>query len=612
MRITNYGVRLLATTLITLSVFRMTGYGDEGNNVESLSPAERQLARSAELIRSKSLRDREAGLLGLRNLITEESHPRNLRRRAHELCASYIRVLPSPSDRKPALDHLQAAIDLTEDTYEIARLSESLASAMLNLESDANGVCEILLPWVQRLDELPRDTQRNILETLTAALIKLEREEDALQCVTLLLDRNLVKDRDHQVALLARKVVLTDEDARLEPVLAELKNALAEGSDWNLVITFRNLVPVERHLLDRGRAADMVGLLKVMLETMVGSRGADPVILRNKMADLIERSLNDPRSARSLLEENLSFLPEASEDSSLRRVLHQSLCNLIRLQLISDGKNINGLKRNLLAVSSSDASLMQTSYDSLLAGPMSESDVTGLADEIYRIIAAEIENAPLVLAAQEALVRVLMKRRETSDEALREAVILFRLTEPSSADSAAELVSAAFKACDLNLARANQFLRFLCFGAAGEDGLPGNDDDIANPLREIPVPANPERNALYENLVMGGRPERVFDYSAMARVHVLMGRPEEAFDCLIDEFRDCPPAQSEVQAAAEKLSALVLSHTFDADLAEQLMSYLNYGIEDKDQGEDTSDKNKLPDMFEQIRSRLRAVASDRL
>jgi tetratricopeptide (TPR) repeat protein len=114
-------------------------------------------------------------------------------------------------------------------------------------------------------------------------------------------------------------------------------------------------------------------------------------------------------------------------------------------------------------------------------------------------------------------------------EALSAAKVLFDIAwDEERMVQACAVVASRLKAIDGNLSRANTFLKFQKFGPQGEDGK----GPIANPLKDVPYPADPERlKALKAGLDRAG--DSAVGARQRALLWILQGQPKEA----LKEFR---------------------------------------------------------------------------
>jgi tetratricopeptide (TPR) repeat protein len=137
------------------------------------------------------------------------------------------------------------------------------------------------------------------------------------------------------------------------------------------------------------------------------------------------------------------------------------------------------------------------------------------------------------LSAQLSIVEVL-RRQDRNEEAIRAARIALDAS-PDRSNIAARVSTIAdtLRRIDNHVGRANQAINFQRFGPSGEDGKPGTDDDLKDPLPAFGYPSYPERERAFEKV----RKEAGDDSEASrlrAYTYLYTGKPKQA----LQHFRD--------------------------------------------------------------------------
>jgi hypothetical protein len=246
--------------------------------------------------------------------------------------------------------------------------------------------------------------------------------------------------------------------------------------------------------------------------------------------------------------------------------------------------------------------LTQAVGDLLNAG----ADEKALAEACDLLRGKVATSEPTVGDGCQPLVVDLLRRTGRMDEAVQEAKVFFLTSSDTTLQQAIQLVASTFKAADMNLVRANRFLRYQKSGPAGEDGKPGTPDDLTDVLAEIPPVADPARNALYE-AGLKAVPATAAVYQQKSRLFLYLGRSVEAFEALKMGFVVCPPDQVQLQTATDAITGFVIRLTRDVTAAENIVKYIMYAEAGPDGAAGTADDigNPLPG----IEAKLKALAA---
>ena len=118
---------------------------------------------------------------------------------------------------------------------------------------------------------------------------------------------------------------------------------------------------------------------------------------------------------------------------------------------------------------------------------------------------------------------------------------------------AMDMVGRCFKVKDGSVARLNKFLQFQKSGVAGEDGKTGTEDDLTDPLAEITMPENPERDKTYQQ-TMVGQPDTLLGYRTKGYVYLLWDKPKNALSEFKRAYEACPIDEKSIQATVNDIT----------------------------------------------------------
>jgi len=176
---------------------------------------------------------------------------------------------------------------------------------------------------------------------------------------------------------------------------------------------------------------------------------------------------------------------------------------------------------------------------------------------------------------QRKIVESLVKKGALEEAIKAARVCLDAATDDKGLADQVRLVAEIFKSMDKNLGRANALINYHRSGPDGEDGKPGTDDDLKNPLDGYPYPAYPERDrAFAEARKRAGDDARAMRFRALT--YLYSGHPKEALRCFMDAFGRCMP--DELQQTGQDMILLgaraVRGHAVGLD---GFFHFVNYG-----------------------------------
>ena len=109
----------------------------------------------------------------------------------------------------------------------------------------------------------------------------------------------------------------------------------------------------------------------------------------------------------------------------------------------------------------------------------------------------------------------------------------FTARGPKRMTQATGEIATALKAIDGHVHRANRFLLYQHHGPAGADGEPGTDDDLTNPLSDLPsgywakhAPPDKQLDAAFQ-AAMAEQPDTHLGHRARGRLYLAWGKPDQ-------------------------------------------------------------------------------------
>jgi len=149
-------------------------------------------------------------------------------------------------------------------------------------------------------------------------------------------------------------------------------------------------------------------------------------------------------------------------------------------------------------------------------------------------------------------------------------------------------VATALKAIDGDVFRANQYLLFQTYGAAGKDGKTGTADDLTDPLKGIPIQLPPDRmQALDKEIQTCGA-----DYQGVRRQAYLLlsaNRAEEGLKKMLDAYALSDINAASLQTAILDVAAAIKGMDGNVFRANRYLLYQKYGKAGADGKEGTPD-----------------------
>ncbi len=195
-------------------------------------------------------------------------------------------------------------------------------------------------------------------------------------------------------------------------------------------------------------------------------------------------------------------------------------------------------------------------------------------------------------AIQGALVDVLMAARRYP-EACREAKVLMNTCSSRNLQSAVAKTALVLKAADGNLLRANAFLEYQKFLRPGPDGNLGTKDDLANPLVQVEIPADPARDQAFQETV-DACPKSWDGAVSRARAFRCWDRLPDALRELTQAFALAPMETLPLQQVSDETVEVLLLVTGDPDVGKRFVDFQKYGPGGPDGKVGTQDDLKNP------------------
>lgn len=174
------------------------------------------------------------------------------------------------------------------------------------------------------------------------------------------------------------------------------------------------------------------------------------------------------------------------------------------------------------------------------------------------------------------------------DQALYEARILLGISSPQLAEQTANMMARAIKALDRNLARANQLLVFLSYGAAGEDKKMGTADDVTDPLKSMKTFKHTDASTDIASAT------QTLDDSWSARVkkaqiYRYYGLSSDALKELKTAFALCPMQKEPLQAITDVIVDVLVDVSGDLEIGNAFIAFQKYGAAGEDGKVGTND-----------------------
>jgi len=184
--------------------------------------------------------------------------------------------------------------------------------------------------------------------------------------------------------------------------------------------------------------------------------------------------------------------------------------------------------------------------------------------------------------AQRLMVRCLLEQRR-HDEALAAAKVLYGASPNAEKEitEAVNLVMQGLKAKYRSIALANRFVAFQAHGPAGEDGRPGTEDDLINPLADVQWAPPADINALFKK-TLEGLPEDFAGRRWRAYLYLYWGKPKLALKEFAWRFDHAPLQERAISEAIDDVVVGLKAHQGHSLIGERFMDYQKYGPEGKD------------------------------
>ena len=156
-------------------------------------------------------------------------------------------------------------------------------------------------------------------------------------------------------------------------------------------------------------------------------------------------------------------------------------------------------------------------------------------------------------------------------------------------------IASALKAIDGHVHRANRFLRHQRYGPAGEDGKPGTEDDLTNPLHELPADywkkhasADKQLDAAFQAAI-DKEPTTVEGHRARGRLYLAWGKPDKGLEEMQAAFKLAPGTRRELVRAITDVAVAIKAQDVDTVRANQYLLYQKYGPKGEDGRPGTDD-----------------------
>ena len=159
---------------------------------------------------------------------------------------------------------------------------------------------------------------------------------------------------------------------------------------------------------------------------------------------------------------------------------------------------------------------------------------------------------------------------------------------PRALTDAANEIAVAMKAIDGHVHRANQYLLYQRYGPAGEDGKPDTDDDLTNPLKELPedywqkhAPPDPDLDAKFQAAI-DEQEDTMRGHRARGYLYLAWGKPDKAMAEMKAAYRLCPLSQRDLLRAITDIAVAIKGVDGDIFRANRYLLYMKHGPKGKD------------------------------
>jgi tetratricopeptide (TPR) repeat protein len=549
---------------------------------------------------------RAGAIVTLEDVGADEAAPKALRVDALQ------KAVDARAGDKAALPLLLAdcrrALEADFDTATTVRFRLSMATALLAAK-DARGAKVAIDPAVADFDRLPREVQDDLAPVLVSVLTANGDTAGAIRWTTVLVEKGLASSESEEIAYRLKLADLLIASGRSDDGMA-LAQKLMDRIDVMAPMDASAVVQwIALRQVDAGNfkaAADAIR--KTMAARNATATAGDLMVLRNRLGAILYAAKDEAAAEqeyRTVLLTRKNMPPESRPlSSSALSAADTALKALVQIHRAGGrSEQVLALAEEFLA----DQNVAPATVATLVEAGQWAAGTNAVAagrvmDAARRRAAAQADDASVVDACQQAVVRLKVAVPGRAAEALPEARVYYRICQTTKLADAAELVALTFKSADRNLSRANAFLKFQKYGSAGMDGVAGTPDDVVDPLAAIPaLAADAPRNKPFADALAAA----TSDYAGMrtrARLLLLMGQSGQAFEALIRAFELCPAKDADLQAATDDLTAFVVRHTRDLALAQRVVDYVMDGPAGADGAPGTPDDPG--DAFGEVRTRL--------
>ena len=207
---------------------------------------------------------------------------------------------------------------------------------------------------------------------------------------------------------------------------------------------------------------------------------------------------------------------------------------------------------------------------------------------LRRVIAQTVHAPGTCESLQRFIADVRMVQRQF-ERAAYESRILFEVasTPEELGEAAARLVSCR-RGSDGSLGGGSILLLYERFGAPGQDGLVGTDDDLTNPLEAIPAVDADERQQVFGRQIEA-LPQDWQGRLYRGRLYRFWGKPKEALEELKVAFTICPATKEAIQPIAEEIIQVLFQVSGDPDVGKQFVAFQKFGPTGADGKKGTED-----------------------
>lgn len=504
------------------------------------------------------------------------------RKNALPLIDQYAEILARRPETTWQNTLVQSGVGLTDHSSEFNSASNPYATggdpATHTTGAAAQNVGYLLRSWltIQKLKQVKTFIVDREIAELDAQIADLEKSRTQSADI---------KQRDPVTFALADTSAQANRTAKAAEYLDNAATEAADDKDRLSKILFQKMQLYAEPLRNYDEAAKVVGRIASECPSEIG-------VAVNAVARLADLALqrDDFSAAIKHYQDTLTNYSGKLNADQVTQLKIRLAGTLVKTKMFESASVIY----SGLAEESSNAGT-RLGYELQAARGLANAKRYEGAIKAYRKIVLEnARNLNVCFDAQKAIILACQDSGDLAHAAAASIRYFYAASTPQTMEDSIQCVAQALKSLDMNLSRANAFLRFQKYGPAGEDGKLGTGDDLQNPLAALNgVPVSPdadELKALDEALTKFGN--TLADRRAKGFLNLFFGRPAQAMSEFKQALLSCPVDAKSIQAAANDVSVglkAINGHLFATD---SFIEFFLYGPNGKDGKSDLVDPLK--------------------